>query len=660
MKKRLSFAIVLTLVSGFVLGAGCTSIPDSRQIGVPLSPDGGESGGARSAGGGTSAGGATGTGSATGSGGGVGAGGITSAGGSTNSGGSGVPTEGGVIGSEGGTVVPEPSIPCGTLTCSGRTVGSIDFTPCCAGAGKNKCGLETVVNSVPSCVELGQIGEVNTDCPFQADQVLADGSGLPGCCRTGKGQCGVMVRPNDAPNFGCVDLAEVGITTGTTCTPATCGALGSACKNDSDCCSGQAGDGICANLNGTALCTDACKTNADCKSGCCEILTDNRGACAPDKSYCGGSGCRKADQSCDRDSDCCAGNICAPNSTAGPRICRPPCTQDSDCTPELCLKDASGRGACGRSGASLCTDVCTNGSAGTCDDGGPKSDYADCTLGTDCKDCGSRTGGFALCNDSCGKKNGKCEDYGPGSVLNPTCGLGTDCSDCGPRLGICTDDCVYQNDGVCDDGGPNSVDDYCGYGADCTDCGARVGGRGQGKCDASLGYKCIADYARLNGNWDMADNTCQCADCAWDSGPTDCAATTSLCDGKSISACCAPGNPCNWDGDGTCDCGGWCDWEKQDCGVIALKPKCNGVSMGTSCDYPKPTGANTVGVCDCYGVCSWEQSDCATDYPGKCADTCGGSANAAHVHNGICEDGGPGSAASVCPINTDCADCGPR
>ena len=42
-------------------------------------------------------------------------------------------------------------------------------------------------------------------------------------------------------------------------------------------------------------------------------------------------------------------------------------------------------------GAALCGESCYYASDGYCDDGGPGADYIDCTLGSDCTDCGDRT-----------------------------------------------------------------------------------------------------------------------------------------------------------------------------------------------------------------------------------------------------------------------------
>jgi hypothetical protein len=98
-------------------------------------------------------------------------------------------------------------------------------------------------------------------------------------------------------------------------------------------------------------------------------------------------------------------------------------------------------------GGTLCFNSCGEGNAwvgdGDCDDGGPGSDYALCTYGNDCTDCGPRPpqGGSVppptLCFNSCGEGNawvgdGDCDDGGPGSAY-ALCTYGYDCIDCGPR-----------------------------------------------------------------------------------------------------------------------------------------------------------------------------------------------------------------------------------
>jgi len=92
--------------------------------------------------------------------------------------------------------------------------------------------------------------------------------------------------------------------------------------------------------------------------------------------------------------------------------------------------------------APLCMEDCVFSADGLCDDGGAGSQYSDCEFGTDCFDCGSRSG-------------------------NP----------------LCMEDCVYPSDGLCDDGGPGSLYSICKFGTDCTDCGSRNAGGGGRQLD---------------------------------------------------------------------------------------------------------------------------------------------------------------------------------
>ena len=132
-----------------------------------------------------------------------------------------------------------------------------------------------------------------------------------------------------------------------------------------------------------------------------------------------------------------------------------------------------------------CTETCNYASDGFCDDGGPGSQYNDCSVGTDCTDCGPRsslpppqpqTGG--ACTETCNyAADADCDDGGLGAEYTD-CAYGTDCTDCGPRLapppqpqtgGACTETCTYAADAWCDDGGPGAAFTECAYGTDCTD-----------------------------------------------------------------------------------------------------------------------------------------------------------------------------------------------
>lgn len=69
----------------------------------------------------------------------------------------------------------------------------------------------------------------------------------------------------------------------------------------------------------------------------------------------------------------------------------------------------------------LCSNTCMSAHDGECDDGGPNSMYGVCDFGTDCADCGVRTGTEMLggCTNTCVSANdGECDDGGPGHISN--------------------------------------------------------------------------------------------------------------------------------------------------------------------------------------------------------------------------------------------------
>ena len=86
----------------------------------------------------------------------------------------------------------------------------------------------------------------------------------------------------------------------------------------------------------------------------------------------------------------------------------------------------------------MCNDVCVYANDNSCDDGGPGSAYAECSLGADCSDCGRAdrdppAGATVGCEDSCHFASDEhCDDGGSGASYEE-CGMGTDCADCGAR-----------------------------------------------------------------------------------------------------------------------------------------------------------------------------------------------------------------------------------
>jgi len=111
-----------------------------------------------------------------------------------------------------------------------------------------------------------------------------------------------------------------------------------------------------------------------------------------------------------------------------------------------------------------CSDDCHFSGDSDCDDGGAGAEYAECSLGSDCTDCGNRP------------------DIDPAAPLPPP--SDTDLSPVRPPPSPspspfgegdgCSEICSHASDGDCDDGGPGSEYSICRLGTDCTDCGVRA------------------------------------------------------------------------------------------------------------------------------------------------------------------------------------------
>ena len=96
----------------------------------------------------------------------------------------------------------------------------------------------------------------------------------------------------------------------------------------------------------------------------------------------------------------------------------------------------------------VCDNTCHYPNDDECDDGGAGAEYDVCALGTDCADCSggvtprpppaphpspSPPGVYGCLNDCLYAFDTECDDGGPGSEY-AACSSGTDCDDCGPRL----------------------------------------------------------------------------------------------------------------------------------------------------------------------------------------------------------------------------------
>lgn len=92
--------------------------------------------------------------------------------------------------------------------------------------------------------------------------------------------------------------------------------------------------------------------------------------------------------------------------------------------------DAARADAGSGGGGALCTNTCASAGDGECDDGGERSLFSVCALGTDCMDCGPRGGG--TCTPNCAGRT--CGPNGCGGTCGPGCTGGSTCT----AAGTCT------------------------------------------------------------------------------------------------------------------------------------------------------------------------------------------------------------------------------
>lgn len=178
-----------------------------------------------------------------------------------------------------------------------------------------------------------------------------------------------------------------------------------------------------------------------------------------------------------------------------------------------------------------------------------------------------------------------------------------DLDDAAPHDTLCSNNCSWASDGQCDDAGPHSHFSLCPLGTDCADCGPRT--------------------VQLPPP------------------PASPAPPVTPTSPRSPPASPPPANPpgicddsCRYANDGECDDGGddahfWLCPHGSDC------TDCGARSFPPPQSPPMPPSPPlTPG-----GLCS---NDCA------------------FARDGHCDDGGPHSHFSLCPLGSDCADCGVR
>lgn len=302
-----------------------------------------------------------------------------------------------------------------------------------------------------------------------------------------------------------------------------------------------------------------------------------------------------------------------------------------------------------------CTDGRRNGDETGVDCGGPTCTARCpvrelCAVSSDCvsRVCFSGTCVAAACSD--GVRNGEETGLDCGGPC-PGCGLGQGCADeddC--ATGTCMGGfCVADH---CFDGtrNVNETDVDCG-GADCGPCNAGDQCRMNRDCNMSTceGGFCLTPECS-NGMPDMGEVDVDCGgECPGCDDGTACTMGVDCLSGRCEGGICTSCSDGAQSGAETgVDCGG---------GV------CRGCPGGEVCTTNDDCASRvcTAGVCE--GAATYYREDFETDDGGwtvpmggttLCTETC------TYADDGACDDGGPGSAFSLCALGTDCTDCGPR
>jgi hypothetical protein len=368
-----------------------------------------------------------------------------------------------------------------------------------------------VVASASSCGSDG-----GGDADGAIDGTLNDGGGVdsPGFT-DGNGNDSTV--SNDAGDGGCG---------WNTCTTdggqQNCLNLGTACKQSSECCSGNCLNGACQPPTCVSD-NQSCTNNAQCCSGTCTT-----GTCTPLNTTCKtlGNSCTASSQCC---SMFCENGICAQPSYCG---------QFGD----ICAKPAD-----------CCGGICTIQSGhtfGTC--GQPQQTGAQCSAidGVVCSatDAGLTDSGLPACGGDCCSRD--CAPWGPTQVF-----ICQPASGCKPVGDICTKDSDCCG-GLPTNSQPPAPPGVCNF----------TGDSGVGVCANPSGCKPNGDICRLQTNQCNATDKCcsgnvqQLDTCKQDNlgvprcsggGDGGCVPSTGQC---ASSADCCNLNPCVPDGDGGFTC----------------------------------------------------------------------------------------------------------
>jgi hypothetical protein len=219
-------------------------------------------------------------------------------------------------------------------------------------------------------------------------------------------------------------------------------------------------------------------------------------------------------------------------------------------------------------GATLCLDTCGNGDwagDGVCDDGGPGHDYAACSFGTDCSDCGVRTAtdvvGATCDQDSdCSLLEGaRCTDE---KVCVKDCTTSEDCGcpagtgETEIRSGACMASCVNRTDTLA------TCQRSCSSDSDCTGGDSCIGGTWHDFCAVAYSGACTVDstcsmFSGATCDSSVATCTMSCSqhsDCGCDAGITDSDIQSGACTTPCSEGACR--TSCGSDSD--CPLGTWC------------------------------------------------------------------------------------------------------
>ena len=417
-----------------------------------------------------------------------------------------------------------------------------------------------------------------------------------------------------------------GVCNGSACaTPTFCGAPGTACSVNTDCCSNHCLNGQCSSQQCLDVGT-ACTGSSDCCTATC-----TSGSCATIPGST--STCKVIGQACSSGADCCSTN-CQGGVCVRAYSCQATgdvCLRNSDCCGNVCSANDGGAG--------VCIAISGGGGGGCIQDGNPCSGGTNCCSRV-CVDLGSGatvcqpvdgcrlTGDFCLSTNACcggGINPNGTVTCRPDAVGSGRCDQGNACNGVGNICGqphlLDGGSALYPDGGViivnapqdCCDGHKqvcrldNSGVPRC-FGGGSTTCPA--GYTGQSPC-------CIADNAPCQ----FSGQCCNGVLCLPGAGGFFCTPSTSTC--KQIGASCTP--------------------SANDCcaGTSCLLA---GELGGYACQPPSPGGGSDAGS-DAGPTCAANGSTC-TGAASCCSQVCVA---------GVCQPPGTCQAlGGVCTASSDC------